>query len=88
MTDKKHYTKTSVNLRLRASNRNKTVYHVLMDGLVYDKYDTFDKAALGRKRLRIGIQQNIEIKEDEITELYDTLDNIKIEEVKTNDTVN
>tara|TARA_R100000687_G_C6439155_1_gene159596 strand:+ start:1049 stop:1249 length:201 start_codon:yes stop_codon:yes gene_type:complete len=60
---------------------DKKEYHVLMDGLVYDKYDTFDKAALDRKRLRIGIQQNIKIKEDAITELYDNLNNIKIEEV-------
>ena len=60
---------------------DKKEYHVLMDGLVYDKYDTFDKAALDRKRLRIGIQQNIEIKEDEITELYDTLNNITIVEI-------
>ena len=60
---------------------DKKEYHVLMDGLVYDKYDTFDKAALDRKRLKDGIEQNIEIKEDEISELYDTLNNIKIEEV-------
>jgi hypothetical protein len=60
---------------------DKKEYHVLMDGFVYDKYDTFDKAALDRKRLKDGIEQNIEIKEDEISELYDTLNNIKIEEV-------
>jgi hypothetical protein len=58
---------------------DKKEYHVLMDGLVYDKYDTFDKAALDRKRLKDGIQQNISIKEDEITELYYTINNIEDE---------
>jgi len=60
---------------------DKKEYHVLMDGLVYDKYDTFDKAALDRKRLKDGIEQNIEIKEEEIDELNDTLNTLTIQEV-------
>ena len=67
---------------------DKIVYHVLMDGLVYNKYDTLNDAKIDLKRVKDGIEQNIEIKEEEIDELNDTLNTLTIQEVNINDTVN
>jgi len=67
---------------------DKKEYHVLMDGFIYDNHNTLDEAMIDLERVKKGILQKIEIKEEEIDELNDTLNTLTIQEVNTNDTVN
>jgi len=60
---------------------DKKEYHVLMDGFVYDKFNTLNDAKINLKRVKDGIEQNIEIKEEEIDELNDTLNTLTIQEI-------
>jgi hypothetical protein len=64
---------------------DKKEYNVIVDGFIYDNHNTLDEAMIDLERVKKGILQNIEIKEEEIDELNDTLNTLTIQEVNTND---